>query len=94
MLASAQADLAEYEKARGAQLRHARERQRKELGKWEGRKSHAEIRPNVVADAKRLRRAGERMSYREISARLAKAGLLNERGQLFNPKSVRAMILG
>ena len=79
-------------------LRHARERQRKELGKWEGRKSHAEIRPNVVAEAKRLRRAspktGERMSYREISARLAKAGLLNERGQLFNPKSVRAMILG
>ena len=76
-------------------LRHARERQRKELGKWEGRKSHAEIgRTSWRTQKGYAAPRGERMSYREISARLAKAGLLNERGQLFNPKSVRAMILG
>ncbi len=74
---------AEYEKARlVSKLRHARERQRKERGKCEGRKPHAEIRPDVVAEAKRLRRAspktGDRLSYRQISARLAKVGFLND----------------
>ena len=72
---------AEYEKARLVhKLRHARERQRKERGKCEGRKAHSELRPEVVAEAKRLRRAspktGERLSYRQISARLAEAGFL------------------
>jgi hypothetical protein len=74
----------------------ARERQRKERGKCEGRKPHAEIRPDVVAEAKRLRRAspkaGERLSYRKISNQLAAAGLVNERGKPFNPKSIKAMI--
>ena len=79
-------------------MRHARERQRKERGKCEGRKAHAEIRPEVVAEAKRLRRAspktGERLSYRQISTKLEAAGFLNERGRPFNPKSVRSMLLG
>ena len=48
--------------------------------------------------ARRLRRAspktGERLSFREISARLAEAGHLNEHGQPFNAQSVRAMIEG
>ena len=88
---------AEYEKARLVhKLRHARERQRRERGKCEGRKTHAELRPDVVAEAKRLRRAspktGERLSYRQISARLEEAGFLNERGQPFNPKSILAML--
>ena len=34
------------------------------------------------------------LSYREISARLKEAGYCNERGQPFNPQSVRAMIEG
>ena len=54
--------------------------------------------PEAVKTARRLRRAspktGERLSFREISARLAEAGHLNERGQAFNPQSVRAMIEG
>ena len=66
--------------------------------KCEGRKAHSELRPEVVAEAKRLRRAspktGERLSYRQISARLAEAGFLNERGRPFNPKSVRSMLAG
>ncbi len=90
---------AEYEKARLVhKLRHARERQRKERGKCEGRKAHSELRPEVVAEAKRLRRAspkpGERLSYRQISVSLAEAGFLNERGRPFNPKSVRSMLAG
>ena len=88
---------AEYEKAHLVhKLRHARERQRKERGKCEGRKAHSELHPDVVAEAKRLRRArpktGERMSYRKISKQLEAAGFLNERGRPYNPKSIRAMV--
>jgi hypothetical protein len=57
-----------------------------------GRKPLAKLWPKAVAMAKRLRR--RRLSYREISAQLADAGHLNERGQPFNPQSVRAMIEG
>ena len=91
---------AEYEKGRlVAKLRSGRQRKRMETGKKVGgRKSHAELWPEAVVLAKRLRRAnpktGERLSFREISARLAEAGHLNERGQPFNPQSVRAMIAG
>ena len=88
---------AEYEKARLVhKLRHARERQRKERGKCEGRKARSELHPDVVAEAKRLRRAspktGERMSYRKISKQLEAAGFLNERGRPYNSKSIRAMV--
>ena len=80
-------------------LRSGRQRKRAETGKKVGgRKSHAEQWPETVTLAKRLRRAspksGERLSFREISARLAEAGHRNELGQPFNPQSVRAMIEG
>ena len=85
---------AEYEKARlVSKLRHARERIRQERGKCEGRKPHGELRPETVALAKRLHRAspktGKRLSLRKISAKLAESG---QRGQPFNPKSLRAML--
>ena len=48
---------AEYEKARlVAKRRGARARVRAEAGKCEGRKSYAELAPDVVAQARRLRR--------------------------------------
>ena len=80
-------------------LRGARQRKRQATGKKvEGRKSLAEMYPEAVKAARRLRRAspktGERLSFREISARLAEAGHLNERGRPFNAQSVRAMIEG
>ena len=89
----------EYEKGRlVAKLRGGRERKRKETGKKVGgRKSHAEQWPEVVAEARLLRRADGKaggLSYREISARLKDAGYCNERGEPFNPQSVRAMIEG
>jgi DNA invertase Pin-like site-specific DNA recombinase len=89
----------EYEKGRlVAKLRGARARKRKETGKKVGgRKSHAELWPEVVAEARGLRRSkgkAGRLSYREISARLKDAGYSNERGRPFNPHSVRAMFEG
>ena len=63
----------QYEKARlVAKLRAARERKRKATkNKVEGRKSWAEINPDMVKEAKRLDRQG--ISLREIAAELAKA---------------------
>ena len=63
--------------------------------KVEGRKSHAETRPDVVALAKRLARKrpkGGKMSLRAVSAALAEQGYLNERGKPFNPKSVSVLL--
>jgi hypothetical protein len=93
-----------------AKLRHARERIRSERGKCEGRKTRieraerehnselVESLTQAVEMAKRLRRAspktGERRSLRKISAELAAAGYLNERGQPFNANSVRLMLEG
>jgi hypothetical protein len=80
-----------------AKLRGARDHKRKETGKKVGgRNSHAELWPEVVAEARCLRRGkgkGGRLSYREIS-RLKDAGYCNERGPPFNPQSVSAMIEG
>ncbi len=88
---------AELEKTRlVSKLRVARERKRHAEGKCEGRKSHAEARPDAVAIAKRLYRrnpkSGQRRSLRTISAELAAAGFVNERGQPFHPESVKAMV--
>ena len=65
-----------------AKLRLARDRVRKRDGKCEGRKSHAEERPEAVALAKQLHKQG--MGYRAISGELAKAGHVNERGKPFH----------
>jgi DNA invertase Pin-like site-specific DNA recombinase len=87
----------EYEKARlVAKLRVARERTRDAKGKCEGRKSWAEINPELVLAAKRLRRRspkGHRRSLREVAAELAKMGFLNERGAVFSASSVESMLV-
>ena len=83
--------MAQFDKAMTvAKLRLARERKRKRDGKCEGRKSHAEKRPAVVAIAKELHKQG--MSYRAISGELASHGHVNERGKPFHHKSIRAML--
>ncbi len=76
-------------------LRVARERKRKAAGKCEGRKSWAERKPELVQEAKRLRRKspkGGQRSLREISAELAKLGFLNERGVQFSASSISSML--
>jgi DNA invertase Pin-like site-specific DNA recombinase len=89
--------VAEFEKTTlVAKLAAARRRKRMATGeKVEGRKSHAEARPDVAALAKRLARKkpkGGCLSLRAISAELAVQGFLNERGRPFNAKSVVAML--
>jgi hypothetical protein len=91
--------VAEFDKAMTvAKLRGARERKRRELGKCEGRKTHAEKRPKVVLEAKRLRRAsplnGKRRSFRKISQELAEMGHLSSRGTPFSASAVQAMVDG
>jgi hypothetical protein len=73
-------------------LRLARHRISKRAGKCEGRKSHAEERPEAIVLARQLHKQG--MGYRAISGELAKAGHVNERGKHFHHKSVRAMLKG
>jgi DNA invertase Pin-like site-specific DNA recombinase len=86
----------QYEMARlVAKLRAARHRKRETVGKVEGRKSWAELKPDMVTEAKRLRRRspkGHQRSLREIAAELAKLGYLNERGALFSASSVQSML--
>ena len=88
--------ISEFDKAMTvAKLRGARERKRREAGKCEGRKSHAERNPELVALAKRLHRQkpkGGRMSLRAISAELATQGFLNENGRAFAAASVKSML--
>jgi DNA invertase Pin-like site-specific DNA recombinase len=89
--------VAEFEKATlVAKLAAARRRKRMATGqKVEGRKSHAEVRPDVVKLAKALARKkpkGGKASLRAISAAMAEQGHLNERGRPFNPKSVASML--
>jgi DNA invertase Pin-like site-specific DNA recombinase len=89
--------VAEFEKTTlVAKLAAARRRKRHATGKKvEGRKSHAEARPDVVRLAKALARKkpkGGKLSLRAIAVEMAARGYLNERGRPFNPKSVSALL--
>lgn len=92
--------IAQFEKASTvAKLAAARKRRREVAGKCEGRKSHAELRPEVVKLVKQLRHVGAGRkpkggvpSLRAIAAELATAGHLNERGQPYSPKSIAVML--
>ncbi|MCD9109968.1 recombinase family protein [Bradyrhizobium japonicum] len=86
----------QYEKARlVAKLKVARQRKRELVGKVEGRKSWAEIDPDLVKEARRLRRRspkGGQRSLRAVAEELAKLGYVNERGVPFSPSSVQSML--
>lgn len=89
--------IAQFDKASTvAKLAAARKRKREATGgKVEGRKSHAEKNPELVAlvrEMHRKPRKGERMSLRAIADELANRGHLNANGQPYNPKSVAAML--
>jgi len=89
--------IAQLEKATTvAKLKAARDRKRARDGKCEGRKSHLETNPELVALVKRLRRrnpkTGERRSLRSIAAELASLGHMNIHGRPFAAESIKAMI--
>ena len=74
-------------------MKAARDRKIAAGEKCGGRRSHAQLRPEVVAIAKELR--GKRRkgrSLREISRELAERGHLNEAGRPFSAVSVSNML--
>jgi hypothetical protein len=91
---------AHFEKARLARLvgklKAARDRKGWTGAEVEGRKSHAELRPDVVALAKRLHRAspksGKHRSLWEIAAELARTGHPNECSKPYAAQSVKVML--
>ena len=89
--------VSEFEKAMlVSKLRGARERKRAKGYKVEGRKSHAEARPEVVALAKTMRQRlhrGYAMSFRDISAELFASGHTSKSGKPFTASSVRKMLV-
>jgi DNA invertase Pin-like site-specific DNA recombinase len=88
--------VSEFEKASIVlKLRAARDRKRALTGKCEGRKSHAEKRPAVVALARRLHRLhnGQRRSLRRIARLLADVGHVNGSGRVFSASAVSSMVV-
>ena len=88
--------VAQFEKAMlVSKLKGARSRKRAATGKCEGRKSHAETNPDLVALAKKLHRYpvnGRRRSLREVSADLARAGHVSGTGAPFSATAVKRML--
>jgi DNA invertase Pin-like site-specific DNA recombinase len=89
--------IAQFEKASlVAKLKAARDRKRSREGKCEGRKSHTEMHPELVALVKRLRcrnpKTGKQKSLRAVAAELAKLGHLNISGRPFAAESIQAMV--
>lgn len=88
--------IAEFEKASlVAKMASGRRRKRIANGKCEGRKSHAEIRPDVVELAKQLRRKkpkGGQMSFAKIGLELAARGFVNGKGNPFSASAVQSMV--
>jgi hypothetical protein len=79
-----------------SKLKGARDRKHRATGlKVEGRKSYAELRPEVVTMAKKLHRYplnGRRRSLREVSQELAAAGLLTKAGKPYAAAAIAKMI--
>jgi hypothetical protein len=78
-----------------AKLCAARERKRALTGKVEGRKSHAELHPQLAALVRQLRRRcpkGGQRFLREILGQLAAHGHLNERGKPYSAGSINSML--
>jgi DNA invertase Pin-like site-specific DNA recombinase len=83
--------VAQFDKAMTvAKLKGARDRKRATGVKVEGRKSHQEARPEVVALARKLRR--QKLSLRAIAERLEAKGHVNRLGQRYNPNSIKSML--
>ena len=88
--------IAQFEKANlVAKLKGARERKRVAVGKCEGRKSHHEVRPEVVSLARRLRRnrgADKLLSYRDVATQLAQQGHYNGNGHTYHASAIHSML--
>lgn len=76
-------------------LRKARDRKRAETGRCEGRKPYAELVPDAVVLAKRLRRKNphthRRRSYRRVATMLAEQGYVNGKGNMYDARAIKTM---
>ena len=89
--------VSEFEKAQVvSKLRAARTRKRMETGKCEGRKSYQEMNPNLVREAKRLRRrnpkSGKRYSLQRIARELFEQGYKTSTGKPFASTQIARLL--
>ena len=78
-----------------AKLKSGRERKKRETGKGCGRKSLAELSPDAVALAKKLRRypiAGRKRSLNEVAAALEAQGYVTRKGTRYGGGAVARMV--
>jgi DNA invertase Pin-like site-specific DNA recombinase len=88
--------VSEFEKAMVVtKLKGARDRKRATGVKVEGRKNYAEINPEMVALARKLRRykvQGRKRTLREIAGELARSGFVTSTGRPYAAAAVARMI--
>ena len=88
--------VSEFEKAMVvSKLKGARDRKRATGVKVEGRKNYAEINPEMVALARKLRRykiQGRKRTLREIAHELAGAGFVTGKGKPYGAAAVAKMV--
>lgn len=88
--------ISQYEKTMlVSKLKAARERKRAKGEKCEGRKSYAEIAPEVIKEARKLRRKppkGRRRTYAQIAEILSSKGLRTISGKPFNGQVIADML--
>jgi len=99
MIRQIMGSFSEYEKARlVAKLRSARDRVIAETGRCGGRRKLAELEPDALKLARKLRRAnpltGKRMSYRDIARKLAEAGHVAASGKPLSPSVIKRLLEG
>jgi DNA invertase Pin-like site-specific DNA recombinase len=83
--------VSQFEKASlVAKLKSARVRKRQQTGKCEGRKGYAETDPELVNDARGMRRSG--MTLEQIATALQGQGKLNSAGHRFAPTQVARLL--
>ena len=91
--------VSEFEKSSlVAKLKAARVRKKKETGRCEGRKSVIEKNPQLLKEARRLRRknpgSGKRMSYEKISKELFELGFMTAKGNPYQREFIYKILQG
>ena len=91
--------VSEFEKSSlVAKLKAARVRKKKETGRCEGRKSVIEKNPQLLKEARRLRRknpgSGKRMSYEKISKELFGLGFMTAKGNPYQREFIYKILQG
>jgi len=89
--------VSEFEKSSlVAKLKAARDRKRKETGRCEGRKSAIEKNPDLLKEARRLRRknrvSGKQLSYQRVAEELFKLGYSTASGNQYHRQFVYELL--